>query len=128
MWIFSIGKVFNKRLDEKDKKERLLKRLKNIEGKNEKQLDEIEYQGERQLDMIDKHGIKHLNTIGKQLKNKKKEQLLKEIKRKEESGKNMLLKDVIYGEDGILLNYYQGFIDKGENVLKKVATDKKIIN
>ena len=64
MWIFSIGKVFNKRLDEKDKKEGLLKRLKNIESKNEKQLDEIEYQGERQLDMIDKHGIKHLNTIG----------------------------------------------------------------
>ena len=54
----------NKRLDEKDKKEGLLKRLKNIESKNEKQLDEIEYQGERQLDMIDKHGIKHLNTIG----------------------------------------------------------------
>ena len=72
MWIFSIGKVFNKRSDEKDKKERLLKRLKNIEDKNEKQLDETEYQGERQLDMIDKHGIKHLNTIGKQLKNKKK--------------------------------------------------------
>ena len=64
MWIFSIGKVFNKRLDEKDKKEGLLKRLKNIESKNEKQFDEIEYQGERQLDMIDKHGIKHLNTIG----------------------------------------------------------------
>ena len=28
-------KVFNKRLDESDKKEGLLKRLKNIEGKNE---------------------------------------------------------------------------------------------
>ena len=64
MWIFSIGKVFNKRSDEKDKKERLLKRLKNIQDKNEKKLDETEYQGERQLDMIDKHGIKHLNTIG----------------------------------------------------------------
>ena len=38
MWIFSIAKVFNKRLDEKDKKEELLKRFKNIEGKNEKQL------------------------------------------------------------------------------------------
>ena len=72
MWIFSIGKVFNKRSDENDKKERLLKRLKNIQDKNEKKLDETEYQGERQLDMIDKHGIKHLNTIGKQLKNKKK--------------------------------------------------------
>ena len=38
-----LGKVFDKALDEKDKKEGLLKRLKNIEGKNEKQLKEIEY-------------------------------------------------------------------------------------
>ena len=30
-----LGKVFNKGLDESDKKEGLLKRLKNIEGKNE---------------------------------------------------------------------------------------------
>ena len=30
-----LGKVFNKRLDESSKKERLLKRLKKIEGKNE---------------------------------------------------------------------------------------------
>ena len=39
-----LGKVFNKGLDEKDKKEGLLKRLKNIEDRNEEQLDEIEYQ------------------------------------------------------------------------------------
>ena len=32
-----------------------MKRLKNIEGKDEKQLDKIKYQGETQLDMIDKH-------------------------------------------------------------------------
>ena len=32
------GKVFNKELDESDKKEGLLKRLKNIEGKNGQQL------------------------------------------------------------------------------------------
>ena len=30
-----LGKFFNKGLKEEDKKERLLKRLKNIEGKNE---------------------------------------------------------------------------------------------
>ena len=30
-----LGKVFNKGLDESDKKEELLKRLKNIEGKSE---------------------------------------------------------------------------------------------
>ena len=33
-----LGKVFNKSLDKEDKKEGLLKRLKNIEGKNEEQL------------------------------------------------------------------------------------------
>ena len=32
-----LGKVFNKGLDESDKKEGLLKRLKSIEGKNEQQ-------------------------------------------------------------------------------------------
>ena len=38
-----LGKVFNKGIDESDKKEGLLKRLKNIDGKNKDQLDEIEY-------------------------------------------------------------------------------------
>ena len=37
-----LGKVFNKGLDESDKKEGLLKRLKNIEDKSEKQLEMIE--------------------------------------------------------------------------------------
>ena len=50
----ALGKVFNKGLDEEDKKEGLLKRLRNIEGKNKEQLKENEYQGERQLGMIDK--------------------------------------------------------------------------
>ena len=36
-----LGKVFNKGLDEGDKKEGLLKRLKNIESKNEQQLEAI---------------------------------------------------------------------------------------
>ena len=34
----SLGKVFNKELEKEDKKEELLKGLKNIEGKNKKQL------------------------------------------------------------------------------------------
>ena len=53
---FPLGNFFNKGLEKKDKKEGPLKRLKDIEGKNEQQLKEIEYQGERQLDMIDKQG------------------------------------------------------------------------
>ena len=40
-----LGKIFNKGLSEEDKKERLFKRIKNIEGKNEDQLKTIEDQG-----------------------------------------------------------------------------------
>ena len=48
-----LGKIFNKGLDkDEDKKEELLKRLKNIEDKNEGQLDGIKYQGERQPTMV----------------------------------------------------------------------------
>ena len=36
-----LGEIFNKGLDESDKKEGLLERLKNIEGKNKDQLDAI---------------------------------------------------------------------------------------
>ena len=43
----------NKGLDkEEDKKEGLLKRLKNIEDKNKKKLDEIKYQEEREPNMV----------------------------------------------------------------------------
>ena len=41
-----LGKFFNKGLKEEEKKEGLLKRLKNIENKNEKQLKAIEDQKE----------------------------------------------------------------------------------
>ena len=47
-----LGKVFNKGLDESDKKEGLLKRFKNIEGKNEQKLKAIKDQGEKQLQII----------------------------------------------------------------------------
>ena len=49
-----LGNIFTKGLKEEDKEEGLLKRLKNIEDKNEKKLDEIKYQGERQLNMVNK--------------------------------------------------------------------------
>ena len=58
-----LGKIFNKGLDEdKDKKEGLLKRLKNIEGKNEKQLQVIEDRKKKQLD-----AIKNINISSKPL-------------------------------------------------------------
>ena len=47
-----LGKVFNRGLDEENKKEGLLKRLKNIEDKNEAQLKVIKDQGEKQLEEI----------------------------------------------------------------------------
>ena len=58
-----LGKIFNKGLDEdKDKKEGLLKRLKNIEGKNVKQLQVIEDRRKKQLD-----AIKNINISSKPL-------------------------------------------------------------
>ena len=44
-----LGRVFNKELDESDKKEGLLKRLKNTEGKNEQQLEAIKDQGKKTI-------------------------------------------------------------------------------
>ena len=52
-----LGKVFNKARDESDKKEGLLKRLKNVEGKNEEQLKMIENKKNDQL------GIKSVEDI-----------------------------------------------------------------
>ena len=49
-----LGKVFNKGLDESDKKEGLLKRLKNIAGKNKQQLDAIKDQAKKQLQILAK--------------------------------------------------------------------------
>ena len=58
-----LSKVFTEELDkDKDKKEGLLKRLKNIEGKNEEQLKAIENQGKKQVD-----GIKNINIDSKPL-------------------------------------------------------------
>ena len=69
-----LGKIFNKGLKEEDKKEGLLKRLKNIEGKNKEQLKAIKDQGEKQLDAIKKnnqlkdHGTKNVVLLKNGLK------------------------------------------------------------
>ena len=49
-----LNKFFNKGLEEKDKKERLLKRLKNMEEKKAKQLKAIEYQERNNLMQLKK--------------------------------------------------------------------------
>ena len=58
-----MGTIFIKGLKEEDKKEGLLKRLKNTEGKNEEQLKAIGDEGNRQL-----NAIKNINTGSKALK------------------------------------------------------------
>ena len=58
-----LGQVFNKGLDSNEKQEGLLKRLKNIEDKNDNQLDAIRDQGDRQLDLIIKSYIRKTNSI-----------------------------------------------------------------
>ena len=74
-------KIFNKVLSKDDKKEGILKRLKNIDDKNNTQLLAIEYQGKKQLEEIKNNnvGSKPLKTIrffstiseeGKELMNK----------------------------------------------------------
>ena len=40
----------------------------------------------------------------------------------------MLLKDVIYGKDGILLKCHKNFSDKGKDILKKLSKDERLIN
>ena len=57
---FPLGNFFNKGLKEEDKKEGLLKRLKNIEDKNEEQLKETEDQEEFQTTIISENKIKAL--------------------------------------------------------------------
>ena len=59
-------------MDESDKKEGVLKRLKNIQGKNKDQLDPIKAQGEKQLEAIKNQGKKQLDAIKKQKENKPK--------------------------------------------------------
>ena len=58
-----LGKVFNKGLDESEKKEGLLKRLKNIEGRNEQQLEAIRDEEKKQLDVIENQREKKLDPI-----------------------------------------------------------------
>ena len=60
-----MGKVFNKGLDENDRKEGHLKRLKDIEGKNEQQLEAIKDLGEKQLNAIEKQNKNKAKTIEK---------------------------------------------------------------
>ena len=91
-----MGKTFNKGLKEEDKEEGLLKRLKNIEDKNEKKLDEIKYQGERQLNMVNK--------------------------KRKEPRKIVQLKYRLYY---IFTNFSSNFNNTGKNFLEKLDKDEE---
>ena len=54
-----LSRIFNKGLDKDDQKEGLLKRLKNIEGKNEEQLKTIKDQGKKLTHLVSTK-LKHL--------------------------------------------------------------------
>ena len=102
-----LGQVFNKGLDVNEKKEGLLKRLKNIEGKNEQQLELIKNQGEKQLNLINKSNLEreskqleiqsYLNPEAKRLN----DEINKEIKDNED--KNFLCKH----SNGKECNFYK---------------------
>ena len=65
-----LGKIFNKGLSEEDKKEGLLKKLKNIEDKNEQQLQVIKDQRGKQLEQlknIDKSKTLELVKLAKKM-------------------------------------------------------------
>ena len=99
------GKAFNKGLDESDKKEGLLKRLKNIEGKNEQNIEAIKDHGEKQLDAIEKQ--------------------------KENKPKIIENDEIVYLEDKIdelFEKYPNSFIKQGKNLLRKLVENEIKIN
>ena len=82
-----------------------MKRLKNIEGKNEQQLDAIEDQGERKLEAIKSYDAtnKSQKTEFVSEKNQEAKELLNEVK--EISRKNENKKFVCFPSNGTLYNF-----------------------
>ena len=101
-----MGKFFNNGLKEEDEKEGLLKRLKNIEGKNEEELKAIEDQGKKQLEEI-----KNVKTDSKSSKiirffnglNSEAKELLDELKEEKNSINSKRL--VCVKSDGTIFNF-----------------------
>ena len=75
-----IGKLFNVGLDESDEKEGLLKRLKNIEGKNEQQLQTIKSHGKKQSETIKDKKEEQLDAFSDQEAERSKKKL-KDLKK-----------------------------------------------
>ena len=100
-----LGKVFNKVLYESDRKKGLLKRLENIEGKNEQQLEVIKDQGERQLEAFSSYDATNKSQkieFGNE-KNQEAKELADEVK--EISLKNKNKKFVCLHSNGTPYNF-----------------------
>ena len=98
-----LGQVFNKGLDTSDKKEGLLKRLKNIEGKNEQQLQAIRDQGERELDMLGSNISDKSKKIKFICENSESVYLLEEVKKMIKENKNKNFYALIQTEGKMIL-------------------------
>ena len=103
-----LGQVFNKGLEKEDKKEGLLRKLKNFEGKNEEQL----YAIEKQKEQVKK--IKDKKATTKKIETEKEEKLYKVN----------LLKNRLYGGDGIFIMLWI-LAMRGKKYLKKVPQLKR---
>ena len=123
-----MGKFFNKGLKEEDKKEGLLKRLKNIEGKNEEQLKAIEDQGKKQLEEI-----KNIKTDSKSSKmigffsglNSEAKELLDQLKEEKNSIDSKRLVCVKYNGTIFNFNVFKSSSDFASDIYNsKISLEK----
>ena len=106
-----LGKFFNKGLKEEEKKEELLKSVKNIGDKNEELLKSIEDKNEKQLKAIENQGEKQLDAI------EKKDNL------KDDKAKNKaVLKD---GLKELIKSYPDSFSNFVKSELKQLPTSEE---
>ena len=98
------GKVFNKGLDERHKKEGVLKRLKNTEGKNKDQLAAIKEQGEKQLDATEKQREKNLEALNKE------EKQLKKMKNQKKRTNNKSCERRKIKKDCVIKRLFRGYL------------------
>ena len=113
-----LGKVFKKGLDESDKKEELLKRLKNIESKNEQQLEAIKDRGEKQLEAISSYSAtnKSQKVEFDSEKNQEAKELADEVK--QISRKNQYKKFVCFHSNRTPYNFnrFRGIKQLGNDI------------
>ena len=98
----TLGQVFNKGLDTSDKKEGILNKLKNIEGRNEQQLELIKNQREKQLNLINKSNRESKKKEIQSSLNPEAKQLIDETKKEIEDNENKNFYEHIQMEKNII--------------------------